>query len=61
MEIKVYCKHCGEELDVNITPSTKHLELVVEPCNHCLEETRKEGWNEGNEAGYSNGLVEGRR
>jgi len=57
MEIKTYCTDCGNELVLDIKPALLSIQLTVEPCFHCTETTRKEGWDEGHEAGYSEGLV----
>lgn len=60
MEIKMFCTDCGSELTVDTikTPIPSVLiPIKVDPCQHCLEDKRKEGWDEGHEAGYSEGLV----
>ena len=52
VDIEVWCS-CGEGL---CNQSSAHLYkqgVVVDPCEKCLEEARKEGYDEG----YSDGIA----
>jgi len=51
VNIEVYCAKCGEGL-CNQTEATKtrtrgEPAFRVEPCEHCLKESRNDGYDEG--------------
>jgi hypothetical protein len=59
---EAYCDTCGSELSVHRAEETRQSEqkrtitYYVEPCDKCLEAAREEG----NKAGYDDGLSDGR-
>lgn len=58
MEIKLHCSTCGAELKAEVYQFIDHIVRIrIELCDVCLMEMRQEGWDEGQEQGYSEGLI----
>ena len=60
MEIKTYCEHCGSELENEIAISIDQtVNLKIISCIDCMSDAKFEGYKEGEEKGYSDGLLAG--
>ena len=60
IDISIYCD-CGEELDhVSTNYTQKGTEIIVTPCESCMdnktEEGRKEGYSEGYDEGHNTAI-----
>ena len=55
VEIQIWCD-CGEGLCRQAEGSEGTI--TVDPCGKCLENARREGWDEGDEEGYQRGYDE---
>lgn len=60
--MKLTCDNCGEDLKFRELDLTKE-EVIVEPCETCLEQANSRGYDTGIEAGsdeeYQDGYDEG--
>jgi hypothetical protein len=59
LEVVVTCVKCGASLVA--TCSWAHcgeLEVDIDPCERCTQESFDEGYSEGYDEGYSEGLEE---
>ena len=65
MEFKLYCERCGSRIFISNTEVKTKDEISseiifkIEVCSTCLEDSRKDGFEEGKEQGYSDGLLAG--
>ena len=53
LEIQVRCERC----DGLLTATTCDEEIMIEPCEVCLETTREAAYDDGHTFGYSEGYT----
>jgi len=59
IDISIYCD-CGAELDVvNTNYTQKGTEIIVTPCENCMDKKEEEGRVEGHSEGFNEGYDEG--
>ena len=46
-DLDLICNSCGNDLYVNLKKSFSGY-LMIEPCEHCLEEAEENGYDRGN-------------
>ena len=62
IEFEVFCDRCGAGMcsntEVTIGRSRGIPQLRITPCDKCLDNERKEGYNEGYEEGKDEGYTD---
>ena len=54
-KIHYICNKCDKEVQVSVNVTdNEDIEILLIPCENCLEESRKEGHTKGYEEGYEN-------
>lgn len=60
VDVQVYCGGCGAGICGNVTQGKREGEIHIDPCDKCLDEAKNEGFAEGNDEGYEQGLIDGK-